>query len=148
MVINNNIFLCIIVKPFIIGDGLVNIIVKKGQVIKYDIKYAGEPEPEVVWLQDKTELKEDAEQRITIDKYDRNTVLTTRRVVRADSGKYCLRLTNSSGVCESMADVVVLGAYNINDLIKKNINKSINPSLSLLLKFVQKSIFIYLSSNL
>lgn len=106
-------YLCyiFIVKPFIIGDGLTPIIVKKGQVIKYDIKFGGEPEPEVAWIQDKTELKEDAEQRITIDKYDRNTVLTTRRVTRSDSGKYMLRLTNSSGVCESTAEVVVLGTF-------------------------------------
>lgn len=105
------------VKPFIIGDDLINIIVKKGQVIKYDIKYGGEPEPEVTWKQDAKELKEDAEQRITIDKYERNTVLTVRRAVRADSGKYKLVLTNSSGVCERIAEVIVLGnvfIVNIN----------------------------------
>lgn len=72
----------------------------------------------MVWLQDKTELKEDSEQRITIDKYDRNTVLTTRRVVRADSGKYMLRLSNGSGVCESTADVVVLGIHKTVTYIK------------------------------
>lgn len=33
------------VKPFIIGEGLKNIVVKKGQVIKFDIRYGGEPEP-------------------------------------------------------------------------------------------------------
>ena len=47
--------------------------------------------------------------RITIDKYERNTVLTVRRTMRADSGAYKLILKNSSGVCESKADVVVLG---------------------------------------
>lgn len=97
------------VKPFIIGNDLVNVIVKKGQVIKYDIKYGGEPEPEVTWMLDNKELKEDAEQRITIDRYERNTVITTRRAVRADSGKCKLILKNSSGVCEGIAEVVVLG---------------------------------------
>jgi hypothetical protein len=38
------------VKPFIIGEGLQNMIIKKGQVIAFDIKYGGEPEPEVKWL--------------------------------------------------------------------------------------------------
>lgn len=38
------------VKPFIIGDGLQGMIIKKGQVISYDIKYGGEPEPEVTWM--------------------------------------------------------------------------------------------------
>jgi hypothetical protein len=47
--------------------------------------------------------------RTTIDKYEKNTVLTVRRVTRADSGKYKLILTNGSGTCESVADVVVLG---------------------------------------
>lgn len=99
---------CRFVKPFIIGDDLKDIIVKKGQVVKYDIKYGGEPEPTVEWFLVKKELKEDIEQRITIDKYDRNTVITVRRVTRADSGKYRLVLTNSSGTCEGSAEVIVL----------------------------------------
>ena len=96
------------VKPYLIGDDLINIVVKKGQVIKYDIKYGGEPEPEVVWQIDDKDIKED-EDRITIDKYEKNTVLTIRKTVRSDSGKYKLILTNSSGTCEKSADVVVLG---------------------------------------
>ena len=110
-------FKIISVKPYIVGDGLVNIVVKKGQVIKFDIKYGGEPNPEILWEQDGKELKEDAQERITIDKYEKNTVLTSRRVTRADSGKYKLILTNSSGVCDSMADVVVLGRLYSNQLL-------------------------------
>lgn len=96
------------VKPYIIGNDLVNIIVKKGQIIKYDIKYGGEPEPEVLWELDGKEVKDDGD-RITIDKYEKNTVLTIRRSVRSDSGNYKLILTNSSGKCEKVAEVVVLG---------------------------------------
>lgn len=99
---------CRFVKPYIIGDDLNNLIVKKGQIIKWDIKYGGEPEPEVVWKHGSTELKPDPEERITIDRYERNTVLTVRRSVRSDSGKYTLVLKNSSGTCERTADVVVL----------------------------------------
>lgn len=83
-------------------------VIKKGQVIKYDIKYGGEPEPEVIWMRDKTVLKPDPEERITIDGYERNTVITTRRAVRGDSGKYKLILKNGSGTCEKSADVIVL----------------------------------------
>lgn len=54
------------------------------------------------------EIHDDGD-RITIDKYEKNTVLTVRRTTRPDSGKYKLVLTNSSGTCESVADVVVLG---------------------------------------
>nr|CAD7393168.1 unnamed protein product [Timema cristinae] len=96
------------VKPFIIGDDLINIVVKKGQVIKYDIKYGGEPEPVPTWYQVGIELKEDPQERITIDKYEKNTVLTVRRTTRLDSGKYKLILKNDSGTCEKTADVVVL----------------------------------------
>lgn len=100
---------CRFVKPFIIGDQLKNIVVKKGQIIKFDVKYGGEPEPTVQWIKDKsTELQEDAEQRITIDRYERNSVITIRKSTRLDSGKYKIVLTNTSGVCESTADVIVL----------------------------------------
>ena len=47
--------------------------------------------------------------RITIDKYDKNTVITVRRCERPDTAKYRLVLTNTSGSCEGEADVVVLG---------------------------------------
>jgi hypothetical protein len=97
------------VKPFIVGDGLKNLIIKKGQVIKYDIKYKGEPEPEIHWYLGGKELAQDSAERLTIDKYELNTVLTVRKTVRADSGQYKLILTNSSGTCESTAEVVVLG---------------------------------------
>lgn len=47
--------------------------------------------------------------RITIDKYERNTLLTIRRATRIDSGKYTLILKNSSGTAEKNAEVIVLG---------------------------------------
>lgn len=65
------------------------------------------------------EINDDGD-RITIDKYERNTVLTVRRTTRIDSGKYKLVLTNSSGTCESIADVVVLGKNEIPTLQYKS----------------------------
>ena len=47
--------------------------------------------------------------RITLDKYERNTVITVRKTERKDTGKYKLVLTNSSGSCETFADGVILG---------------------------------------
>lgn len=99
---------CRFVKPFIIGNDMNSIIIKKGQTIKYDVKFGGEPEPEAQWFLDKKDVKQDAEERITIDKYEKNTVITVRRSTRADSGKYRLVLTNSSGTCEGIAEVIVL----------------------------------------
>jgi len=51
--------------------------------------------------------------RVSIDKYDKNTVLSVRKAVRADSGKYKLILTNTSGTCEGIAEVVVLGELDV-----------------------------------
>ncbi|ODM93780.1 Twitchin [Orchesella cincta] len=95
------------VKPYIVGEGLKNIVVKKGQIIKFDIKYQGEPEPEVAWSLEGSEIRPSGD-RVTLEQYERNSVLTVRKAVRADSGRYKLVLTNSSGVCESIGDVVVL----------------------------------------
>lgn len=99
---------CRFVKPFIIGDELKNIVVKKNQIIKYDIKFGGEPEPEVKWFKDNKELIPDKDQKLTIDKFEYNSVISIKRSVRADSGNYKIVLTNSSGTVESKADVIVL----------------------------------------
>lgn len=98
---------CRFVKPFIIGDELKPIIIKKGHTIKYDINFGGEPPPEVFWEKDKKEIRAEGD-RITIEKSEKNSVITVRRAVRADSGKYKIILKNSSGVCESIGDVIVL----------------------------------------
>ena len=37
------------VTPFIVGDKMNDIIVRKGQYLSWDIKYGGEPDPEVEW---------------------------------------------------------------------------------------------------
>ena len=50
------------VKPYIINkDAFKNIIIKKNQVIVLDIQYGGEPDPEVHWYRNQTELFEDTE---------------------------------------------------------------------------------------
>lgn len=54
-------------------------------------------------------LKYISKNRVSVDKYERNSVLTVRKAVRADSGKYRITLKNTSGTCEGIADVVVLG---------------------------------------
>ena len=52
------------VKPWIIGDDLANLVVKKGQVIKYDIKYGGEPEPTATWKINGKEIKADGDRYV------------------------------------------------------------------------------------
>lgn len=45
------------VKPFILGDGLKNLTIKRGAMIKYEIEFKGEPPPEVTWERNSTQLK-------------------------------------------------------------------------------------------
>ncbi|XP_037720926.1 twitchin isoform X30 [Drosophila subpulchrella] len=98
---------CRFVKPFLVGDGLKNITVKKGQTIRFDIKYDGEPEPTATWVKGTDNLKFD-NQRICLDQLERNSSITIKKSVRKDTGKYKLVLSNSSGTIESEAQVVVL----------------------------------------
>lgn len=98
---------CRFVKPFIVGDELKNVVVKKGQSIRFDIRYGGEPEPECKWNKDGKDLST-SDSRVTIDQYERNSAVTIRKSVRSDSGVYKVILSNSSGTVESKANVIVL----------------------------------------
>ncbi|XP_073811656.1 projectin protein bent isoform X33 [Musca autumnalis] len=98
---------CRFVKPFIVGDDLKNITVKKGQTVRYEIKYDGEPEPEVSWHKGAQRLVFD-NQRICSHQIERNTSITIKKAIRTDTGIYKLVLTNSSGTFETQAQVTVL----------------------------------------
>lgn len=54
-------------KPFIIGEAMKDIVVKCGQTFTWDIKYGGEPEPEVCWHYNGTPIS--AEERYFMDYY-------------------------------------------------------------------------------
>lgn len=98
---------CRFVKPFLVGEGLKNITVKKGQTVRYDIKYDGEPEPTASWHKASQPLMFD-NHRICLEQLERNSSITIKKSVRKDTGKYKLVLTNSSGTIESEAQVIVL----------------------------------------
>ncbi|GIY57128.1 twitchin [Caerostris extrusa] len=87
------------VKPYIIGDEVKGMIIKKGQMIKYEIQFGGEPPPTVKWSKDLRELD--------VSKI-KDTTFMVKNAERADSGKYTLTLTNNSGSCASWGDVIVL----------------------------------------
>ncbi|XP_035779466.1 twitchin-like isoform X8 [Anopheles albimanus] len=96
------------VKPFIEGEGLQPITLKKGQTVRYYVQYGGEPEPEVVWEKDNILVICDSEKRKTIDVESNATTIQVRHAVRGDSGDYKLRLKNSSGEFETIGKVLVL----------------------------------------
>lgn len=95
------------VKPFIVGDGLKNIVVKKGQTVRFDIKYDGEPEPSAKWLKC-TEVLIFDNQRLILDQMERNSCITIKKAVRKDTSIYKIVLSNSSGSIESESQVTVL----------------------------------------
>ena len=85
-----------------------DIVIKVGQTLRWDVNYGGEPEPEIAWYFNDNPV-EPNDDTVTIDKYTKNTVLTVRKCLRSDNGKYKLILTNSSGSAQTQADGVVLG---------------------------------------
>ena len=38
------------VKPFIVGDKMRDLVIKCGQILTWDVKFGGEPEPEAKWF--------------------------------------------------------------------------------------------------
>lgn len=78
--------------------------IKAGQTIKFDVNVIGEPPPTTVWTIDGKEVK--ATDRILLTNEDYNTKLVIRRATRAESGKFVISATNSSG--SDSANVIVL----------------------------------------
>lgn len=105
------------VKPFFVDVGTMqNITIRKGQMGRWDVAYGGEPDPTSAWFFSKGKLgvapevpvKQSDDEHITLETYDRNTVLTVKKAVRTDSGRYFIRVTNEVGVAEHKADLLVL----------------------------------------
>lgn len=105
------------VKPFFVDlAAMQNITIRKNQIARWDVAYGGEPDPTSAWFFSKGRLgvapevpvKQSSDERITLESYDRNTVLTVKKAVRTDSGRYVIRVTNEVGVAEHFADLLVL----------------------------------------
>lgn len=51
-------------KPYVKNkEEFKNIVIKKSQLFKLDIKYGGEPEPKAIWKKDDKEVIPDEEER-------------------------------------------------------------------------------------
>lgn len=105
------------VKPFFVDvSTMQNITIRKNQMARWDIAYGGEPDPASAWFFSKGKLgvapevtvKQSADDHITLESYERNTVLTVKKAVRSDSGRYIIRITNEVGMAEHKADLLVL----------------------------------------
>jgi Fibronectin type III domain/Immunoglobulin I-set domain/Immunoglobulin domain len=103
------------VRPFFVDVATMqNQTIRKGQMCRWDIAYGGEPEPTGKWgfskgkfgVAQEVEIKPD--DHITVEMYDKNSVLTVKKAVRTDSGRYYIRVTNEVGSAEHFADLLVL----------------------------------------
>lgn len=105
------------VKPFFVDVATMqNITIRKGQMGRWEVAYGGEPDPTSAWFFSKGRLgvapevpvKPSGDDHLTVESYERNTVLTLKKAVRPDSGRYFIRVTNEVGTCEHWADLLVL----------------------------------------
>ena len=105
------------VKPFFVDVGTMqNITIRKNQIARWDVAYGGEPDPTSEWFFSKGRLgvapevpvANSTDGRLTLESYDRNTVVTVKKAVRTDSGRYIIRVKNEVGVAEHFADLLVL----------------------------------------
>ena len=93
-------------KPRIDKKNLVQLKVKAGQPIDFDVNVIGEPPPVTTWKLKGKELK--SGDRVKIDDKDYNTHLLIKSSKRSDTGIYTLTAKNDSGVDEAQVEVVVL----------------------------------------
>ncbi|CAF5213438.1 unnamed protein product, partial [Rotaria magnacalcarata] len=94
-------------KPRINKVNLKSITIKQGQTITLEAPYAAEPLPKMTWQRDATELQPD--DRIQMTQTEKLAKLVITKAVRADTGKYLIRLVNDSGSDTAECEVIVLG---------------------------------------
>lgn len=115
-------------KPRINKVNLKSITIKQGQTATLEAPFAAEPLPTMTWLRDTTvnsEFKQKKncdlyfcffflkeltpDDRIQMTLTDKLAKLVITKAVRADSGRYTIRLVNDSGTDTAECEVVVLG---------------------------------------
>ena len=94
-------------KPLINREKLQKVIVRAGQIVKFDVDVKGEPPPTIKWILNNKEIESDM--RIKIENEDYNTKIAVKDTTRKDSGKYTLLAENCNGRDEAEVEVVVLG---------------------------------------
>jgi len=95
-------------KPFIVGQGMIDKVVKVDQTLSWDVQFGGEPAPDVQWMAGDKIIEPDG-QRVTVENFKKSSLLTVRRCQRGDNARYKINLTNNVGQAGADADGVVLG---------------------------------------
>jgi len=109
-----NCFLIIIitVKPLINREKLQKVVVRVGQVVKFDVDVRGEPPPTMIWSFGSKPLING--RSVKIENEDYNTKLTLSENTRKNTGVYSLRAENASGFDEATVEVIILGNLVMN----------------------------------
>ena len=85
-----------------------NLVVRAGQTARWTVKFNGKPAPDVFWLKEDQPIT-DQSGAIQIDvKKNDHTILCIPAAVRADRGKYSLKVKNPTGEDSVSADLTVL----------------------------------------
>lgn len=96
-------------KPRIDKKNLLNVTVKAGQTATLEAKYVAEPAAEMNWsIENGDEIKESERVKMSIEPTVVRIVIENAK--RADTKRYCIKLTNQSGSDSALIDLVVLGA--------------------------------------
>lgn len=100
-------FVFFLVKPLINREKLQKVVIRVGQVVKFDVDVRGEPPPAMTWSFGGKPLS--SGRTVKTENEDYNTKLILSENIRKNSGVYSLRAENASGFDEATVEVVVLG---------------------------------------
>ena len=83
--------------------------VKAGQTVVVDVNFVAEPEPTSQWSLEGKAIENN--ERTLLGLTPNTAKLTITNSKRSDTGKYNIKLTNSTGSDSAFVDVVVLCKY-------------------------------------
>ena len=95
---------------------LQDLVVRAGQRISYNIPIEASPRPKVTWTVNGQPIV--AGTRADIQTFEKETVFEIPFSVRADTGKYTIKLENDLGFCSASAHVTVLGKFQYHIIEK------------------------------
>lgn len=111
-------------KPLINRDKLKQVVLRSGQILKFDVDVKGEPAPTLKWIFSGNCLE--TKDRIRIDNEEHNTKLNIADTIRKDTGVYTLVAENSVGKDEATVEVTILakpgkpeGPLEVKDIHKE-----------------------------
>ena len=97
------------VPPKIDRRNLRDLVVREGEPIRFDVKVAGEPAPDVSWLLNNKSIHQTTYRRVENVPY--NTKFFNEKPERKDSGIYKITASNQYGTDTADVEVTVVCTY-------------------------------------